>query len=506
MAAQLPASQTSPIDEFRVFWTSQKKQKLKKWQDGLLRFHTYNKKMIVYDETRTLVCDMYLQRADRVYEGDELEFEHHLVTVEEYLGMVVQDLSVIISPIIERRQQRQQLVHPQSPVYPRAGASRKLQVQDAPTARSLPRPPSAPLQPTSIGGIGGTEHVSLTEILKRSKGQHPNQSANVHTPLRRAVTAQPRSEPQQNSNFRGNLQARESAGSNQPDEAVPTDSLQSGISVPRSDELLLQEKGHRPPDSYSIFTPSKALPKDRMSIRQEIPVPPPPQRRPPVFNPPSRSVTVDLTSNPDLASKWQKPPSDDGEKSASNESMVPPKRAFRKPTFNNKTLSTTEVGKNSNSNGSTSNAPSVSKHSQNPEIPSRKRPLENLPSTTIKLGSKKRKMLLCNRPTGRLGRGGPILGDDLAQNAVVEKRRQAKDTESQNTGGYDSNRSLGAARIDWEAVHVHCSFHTLPFPVRKPIFGRQKLMLHLKVKSLKKERRRKERNEFKSWARLKGAT
>lgn len=47
---------------------------------------------------------MYLQRAERVNEGDELEFEHHLVTVEEFKGRVVQDLTAIISPIIERRQ------------------------------------------------------------------------------------------------------------------------------------------------------------------------------------------------------------------------------------------------------------------------------------------------------------------------------------------------------------------------------------------------------------------
>lgn len=58
----------------------------------------------MYDETRALVCDMYLQRADKVNAGDELEFEHHLVTVEEFKGTVVQDLNAIISPILERRQ------------------------------------------------------------------------------------------------------------------------------------------------------------------------------------------------------------------------------------------------------------------------------------------------------------------------------------------------------------------------------------------------------------------
>jgi len=44
---------------------------------------------------------MYLQRVDKVNVGDEFEFEHHLVTIEEFKGRVVQ---AIISPIVERRQ------------------------------------------------------------------------------------------------------------------------------------------------------------------------------------------------------------------------------------------------------------------------------------------------------------------------------------------------------------------------------------------------------------------
>ncbi|KAF8418945.1 hypothetical protein EV426DRAFT_298986 [Tirmania nivea] len=188
MADQLPASQTAPIDEFRILWTSQKKQKLKKWQDGFLRFHTYNKRMIVYDETRTLVCDMYLQRADKVNTGDEFEFEHHLVTVEEFKGRVIQDLSALISPIVERRQHRQlQVTHKQHPLYPERGVRLQAPAQDSPlSAQQAMHPPALPRQ---IGGVGNAEHVSLTEILKRSAGQERSSSTSIRTPVRRDASA-----------------------------------------------------------------------------------------------------------------------------------------------------------------------------------------------------------------------------------------------------------------------------------------------------------------------------
>lgn len=47
---------------------------------------------------------MYLQQGSAVNEGDEFEFENHLVTVEESIGSTIQDLSSIMSPMIERRQ------------------------------------------------------------------------------------------------------------------------------------------------------------------------------------------------------------------------------------------------------------------------------------------------------------------------------------------------------------------------------------------------------------------
>lgn len=47
---------------------------------------------------------MYLRGRDAIGEGDNLEFEHHLVTIEDFKGTVVQDLTTLFSPAVQRKQ------------------------------------------------------------------------------------------------------------------------------------------------------------------------------------------------------------------------------------------------------------------------------------------------------------------------------------------------------------------------------------------------------------------
>lgn len=47
---------------------------------------------------------MYLRGQDAIGEGDDLEFENHLVTIEDFKGTVVQDLTPLFSPAIQRKQ------------------------------------------------------------------------------------------------------------------------------------------------------------------------------------------------------------------------------------------------------------------------------------------------------------------------------------------------------------------------------------------------------------------
>ncbi|CAZ81181.1 unnamed protein product [Tuber melanosporum] len=97
-------TKTAPVDEYRVMWTTNKTQKIKKWHDGFLRYHSFNRRMLVYDDGRHLVADMYLRDREFLGEGDELEFEHHLVSIEDFHGSVNQDLTPIFSPALQRKQ------------------------------------------------------------------------------------------------------------------------------------------------------------------------------------------------------------------------------------------------------------------------------------------------------------------------------------------------------------------------------------------------------------------
>lgn len=49
---------------------------------------------------------MYLRGRDAIGEGDDLEFENHLVTIEDFKGTVVQDLTPLFSPAVQRKQVR----------------------------------------------------------------------------------------------------------------------------------------------------------------------------------------------------------------------------------------------------------------------------------------------------------------------------------------------------------------------------------------------------------------
>ncbi|KAI5811265.1 hypothetical protein DFH27DRAFT_18132 [Peziza echinospora] len=468
MAGQPPQSQTAPIDEFRVLWTAQKKQKLKKWQDGFLRFHTYNKRMIVYDESRGLVCDMYLQRADSVQAGDNLEFEQHLVTVEEYTGRVIQDLSSMIAPILERREQRQQLQSPhpgarrstnpiQQRVYPeRAGSV----VQDSPLpSRMRPNSFDTPVRAApTFGGINGAEHRSLNEII--GGNERPGQSAlranSVYrTPARSVVSnralhsvpppprLQPMVAPQTptripaESNPRQNSTSRISAGG--VFDGVGITDLHRRIEGPVVNRPLNKTPNLIPPtrltrnelgqqnEEAGHLHPSHSISPEH-PVRNEISYGPPIQPpQPPQPAPISRPVTIQkaptyksFTPPQPLVRPSRKTPEqdvvdllDDFEDdmdidldipAAPVEGLQPPRRVlptFKRPTFVNPPPTTRlEKGVSENVDSDVEMYDSSRRTpSPPPAVQVRKRALEHVPVTTIRLGTAKRKKLLSRGPS-----------------------------------------------------------------------------------------------------------
>ncbi|KAL2043858.1 hypothetical protein N7G274_003378 [Stereocaulon virgatum] len=91
------AQNTAPILEFRCLYTHDLRRKQKRWQDGLLRFHTFNKRVMVYDVPRNYIGDTHYRHDGVLQDGDELELDRGvLIQVGEATGSMEQDLTEIL--------------------------------------------------------------------------------------------------------------------------------------------------------------------------------------------------------------------------------------------------------------------------------------------------------------------------------------------------------------------------------------------------------------------------
>ncbi|KAL5356504.1 hypothetical protein BJX96DRAFT_142901 [Aspergillus floccosus] len=129
----VPATQnTAPVIKFRCLYTHDLRRKAKRWQDGYLRFHTFNKRVMVYDATGNFIGDHHWRQDESLQDGDELELDRGvLIQVCEPVEKSETDISAIYS-------------HKKSQTSP-------FQAGDQPTPSIRPSTPvrsSIPSQPT----------------------------------------------------------------------------------------------------------------------------------------------------------------------------------------------------------------------------------------------------------------------------------------------------------------------------------------------------------------------
>ncbi|KAL8960995.1 MAG: hypothetical protein Q9193_002391, partial [Seirophora villosa] len=94
----VPATQnTAPVFSFSCLYTHDLRRKQKRWQDGMLRFHTFNKRIMVYDIPRNFIGDTFWRESQALQDGDDLELEKGvLVQVGEQVEKTVTDLSGLL--------------------------------------------------------------------------------------------------------------------------------------------------------------------------------------------------------------------------------------------------------------------------------------------------------------------------------------------------------------------------------------------------------------------------
>ncbi|KFX87053.1 hypothetical protein V490_08602 [Pseudogymnoascus sp. VKM F-3557] len=135
---------TAPVIEFRCMFTSDIRRKQKRWQDGRLKFHTFNKRVMVYDERLNFVGDTHWHD-HHIDEGEELELDRAavLVQVADCLGSRDQDLTELLDKRMKQREERAAVRRPSS--SPADVPFDNLRIARQPTANSkqLQKPLSA---------------------------------------------------------------------------------------------------------------------------------------------------------------------------------------------------------------------------------------------------------------------------------------------------------------------------------------------------------------------------
>ncbi|KNG46225.1 hypothetical protein DDE82_006798 [Stemphylium lycopersici] len=148
--AAIAASQNSaPVAEFRCLFTQDLRRKQKRWQDGYLKFHTFNNRVMVYDQARNFLGDTYYKHSNELQEGDELNLNNGaLVEVSEPMGITHTDLA----PILDKKAKEQP---------PRPGAPSQPKPFQTPSA-------VAPANPQR--NASQLRHKSLNTLLGTPKG------------------------------------------------------------------------------------------------------------------------------------------------------------------------------------------------------------------------------------------------------------------------------------------------------------------------------------------------
>ncbi|KAL6230616.1 hypothetical protein BDW75DRAFT_234259 [Aspergillus navahoensis] len=174
----VPATQnTAPVIKFRCLFTHDMRRKAKRWQDGFLRYHTFNKRVMVYDTTGYFIGDLHWRAPEGIQDGDELELDKGvLVQVCEPLDKTETD----ISSMYKNKSQP-------SPSRPNDAAP--------PSVRSTPRPLLSQQAPRSLNDLLGIRKISPPQV--RSSYEHCNaQRRNSTCQLQVRPTKRQRTSPE----------------------------------------------------------------------------------------------------------------------------------------------------------------------------------------------------------------------------------------------------------------------------------------------------------------------
>ncbi|PLB53634.1 hypothetical protein P170DRAFT_347850 [Aspergillus steynii IBT 23096] len=155
----VPTTQnTAPVIKFRCLFTHDMRRKAKRWQDGYLRFHTFNKRAMVYDTTGNFVGDLHWRHEESIQDGDELELDRGvIIQVCEPMEKTETDLSALYA----KKSSQGSPSRPAGPPTPSVRSS-------TPLRSSLSSQPSR-----SLNDLLGIKKTPIAHLVSPHEGRTP---------------------------------------------------------------------------------------------------------------------------------------------------------------------------------------------------------------------------------------------------------------------------------------------------------------------------------------------
>ena len=169
----IPSTQNSaPVLEFKCLYTHDLRRKQKRWQDGLLRYHTFNKRVMVYEVSRNYIGNTHMRDGDEVQDGDEFELDRGIIVqVGEAVGSMQQDLT----DLLEKRRKPQGVETGGGSALPTRD---NMSVPASTVLRGsmLPQPPQ--LRPKSLNTLLGTPKGRIGRAAPLTKSPFETRNEN----------------------------------------------------------------------------------------------------------------------------------------------------------------------------------------------------------------------------------------------------------------------------------------------------------------------------------------
>ncbi|EED12917.1 conserved hypothetical protein [Talaromyces stipitatus ATCC 10500] len=264
-ATSVPASQnTAPVIKFRCLYTHDVRRKAKRWQDGYLKYHTFNKRAMVYDDAGNFIGDHHWRESHDIEDGDELELDKGvLIQVSECMETTQTDISVLF----DKRKASQESPQQKTPAPPlSSGISSASYARQSPLAR--PVRPFNPLKPLNdvLGIQRGPIGRSVTPQSPYEQCHRPQRPTQGERPAKRQKPT-PTSDILQHKSTNGPVRSRpEVINLDNPSFVKP-----SPKAVPVSTTKRNTEKSTDTPKSLMANTqrPSVEQQSDREQSRSE---------------------------------------------------------------------------------------------------------------------------------------------------------------------------------------------------------------------------------------------